>query len=359
MLSSYILVVYPEVLTTKLAVYQGNNLIFLKIIKHRTEDLKQFPEIIDQLQYRTDAVLAELHENEIQLSMITLIMSRGGLIKPVKSGIYEVNDRMKEDLRTGIMGVHETNLGGLIADEISNLIPGAKAYLADPVVVDELDDVARITGLPAIERKSVFHALNHKNIARNYAKSHNKLYEELNLIVAHIGAGGASVGAHCKGKVIDVNQAFDGDGPFSLTRSGSLPVGALIDLCFSGQYTKHQIRKMVTEEGGLNAYLGTPNINVIEDRIESGDEKARFILHAMAYQVAKEIGALFTVLEGDVDGILLSGPIFNSRRFTDEIKRRVGKIAPISVYPTINDMDSLASNALRIIKGEAEILEYI
>jgi len=358
MLSNYILVVYPEVTTTKLAVYQGNNLVFLKIIKHSKEDLGRFPEMTEQVQYRTDAVLAELHENEIHLNAISLIMSRGGLIKPVKSGIYEVNERMKEDLKKGIMGVHETNLGGLVADEIAKLIPGAKAYLADPVVVDELDDVARVTGLPMIERKSVFHALNHKNIARNYSKSHNKHYEALNLIVAHIGSGGVSIGAHHHGKVVDVNQAFDGDGPFSLTRAGSLPVGSLIDLCFSGKYTKADVRKMITEEGGLKAYLGTSNINVVEDRVEKGDEKARFILHAMAYQVSKEIGALFTVLEGDVDAILLSGPIFNSRMFTDEIKRRVGKIAPITVYPTINDMDSLAANALRILKGETEILEY-
>lgn len=358
MLNKKILVIYPETNCTKIAVYKNINLEFLKTKKHAEEELKQFKELAEQVEYRQKAIVEELRDNDIDMNQIRIIISRGGLVKPVKSGIYEVNEAMKKDLSTGIMGVHATNLGGLIADAIAKTLPDAKAYLADPVVVDELQDIARITGHPLLERKSIFHALNQKCVAREYARSINKKYEELNLIAAHIGHGGVSVGAHKEGKVIDVNQAFDGNGPFSIARTGTLPVGGVVDLCFSGKYTKEEIREMITEKGGIIAYLGTDNINEIESMIEAGDKKAELILHAMAYQIGKEIGAMSAVLHNDVDAILLMGSLLNIKSFANQITSMVEKVAKIMIYPVVNDMDSLAYKGVTIIKGEAEILDY-
>ncbi|MEI6748646.1 MAG: butyrate kinase [Bacteroidales bacterium] len=353
-----ILVIYPETDITKIALYKGGTLTFLKSIRHKPDDLNGFADINDQLDYRTGLIMSELKANEIDLENITVVMARGGLIKPVQSGIYQVNERMKEDLRKGVMGRHATNLGGLIADKICTSIPSAKAYLADPVVVDELDSLARISGHPLIERKSIFHALNQKNVSREYAKSINKNYEDLNLVVGYIGSGGVSVGAHKFGKVVDVNQAFDGDGPFSATRCGSLPVGELINLCYSGKYTHDEMRRLLTEQGGLFAYLGTKSISEILLRVDSGDEKAKTIVKAMAYQIAKEIGSMATVLVCEVDAVLIMGAILNSKFFTDELTRRIHRIGPVSIYPVVNDMDSLAINGNKIMTGEVEVLVY-
>lgn len=359
MLVKHILVIYPEPEITKIAVYRNTSLIFLKSLRHKAEQLSNFGSVIDELDYRTEMIMEELRNNQIDLSEIGVIMARGGLIKPVKSGVYEVNERMIEDLRQGIMGVHATNLGGLIADKIARQLPDAKAYLADPVVVDEMEPIAKISGLPGIERNSVFHALNHFNISREYANSINRNYKELRLVIAYIGSGGVSVGAHKYGQVIDVNQAFDGDGPFSMTRTGSLPVGQLIDLCYSGKYTHEQMRKLVTEQGGVKAYLGTKSITEVINRVDSGDENAQFIMDAMAYQIAKEIGSMAAVLDFKVDGTLIMGSIMNSKFFTEKLISRVEKIAPVSVYPILNDLDSLAMNGILILKGEAVISEYI
>lgn len=305
MSAKHILVIYPEVDITKIAVYRNISLVFLKSIRHKPDALAGFTNVVDELDYRTGLILEELKNNQIDFADIAVVMARGGLIKPLKSGVYQVNEAMKRDLKIGVMGTHATNLGGLIADKIAAHFPGAKAYLADPVVVDELEAIARVSGLPAIERNSIFHALNHKNVSREYAKSINRSYDELRLIVAYIGSGGVSVGAHLGGKVIDVNQAFDGDGPFSMTRTGGLPVGQVIDLCFSGKYTREQMRKLITEQGGIQAYLGTKSLNQVLAMIDEGDEQATFIMDAMAYQIAKEIGAMATVLEGKVDAVLI------------------------------------------------------
>lgn len=353
-----ILVIYPEPEFTKIAVYRNTSLIFLKSIKHRAEDMAAFDDVTDQLDYRTGMIMEELVNNQIELSEIAVVMARGGLIKPVRSGIYKVNEAMKRDLKAGVMGRHATNLGGLIGDKIASLLPDASAYLADPVVVDELEPIARVSGLPQIERTSIFHALNHKNVSREYAASINRKYEDLRLIVVYIGTGGVSVGAHLGGRVVDVNQAFDGDGPFSMTRSGSLPVGQLIDLCFSGKYTQEELRRLITEQAGMVGYLGTKSIGQVLSLVDEGDEQATFILDAMVYQIAKEIGAMATVLEGNVDAILVMGAIMNSRFFSRQLLKRIEKIGPVSVYPIVNDLDSLAMNGVTIIRGEAEILEY-
>ena len=359
MIAKHILVIYPEVDITKIAVYRNISLIFLKSIRHKADALANYPNVIEELDYRTRLIMEELKNNQIDLSEIAIVMARGGLIKPLTSGVYQVNEAMKHDLRVGVMGMHATNLGGLIADKIASLLPEAKAYLADPVVVDELEPIARVSGLPIIERNSIFHALNHKNVSREYAKSINRNYDELNLIVAYIGSGGVSVGAHHGGKVIDVNQAFDGDGPFSMTRTGGLPVGQVINLCYSGKYTREEMRKLITEQGGIQAYLGTKSLSQVLSMIDEGDEQATFIMDAMAYQIAKEIGGIATVLECKVDAILIMGSIMNSKFFTNQLIRRIEKIAPVSVYPIVNDLDSLAMNGMMILRGEAEVIEYV
>ncbi len=353
-----ILVIYPEVTQTKMAIYHNAEVVFLKTLKYKPDLLAQFADVMDQLTMRVAGILNELDTNDFDSNTIRVVMARGGLIKPMHSGVYEVNDRMKEDLRKGILGKHAINLGGLIADEIAKRLPNAKAYLGDPVVVDELSDMARISGHPLIERKSVFHALNHKYCARAYAKSTAKSYNDLQLVVAHVGGGGISVGAHQKGKVVDVNQAYKGDGPFSFTRTGSLPVGGLIDLCFSGKYTHQEMIALVSESGGLSAYLGTSSLRQIETNLAAGDEKTTFYVKAMAYQVAKEIGAMTAVLEGKVDAILLTGNFFSNRIFAHEVIRRIEHLAKINVYPVVNDLDSLAANGMMVLTGTADILEY-
>jgi butyrate kinase len=354
-----ILVIYPEVDITKIAVYRNISLIFLKSIRHKAEALVGFSHVIEELDYRTELILEELKNNQIDLGDIAIVMARGGLIKPLKSGVYQVNEAMKHDLRVGVMGMHATNLGGLIADKIASKLPGAKAYLADPVVVDEMEPIAKVSGLPQIERNSIFHALNHFNVSREYAKSINRNYKELKMVIAYIGNGGVSVGAHRHGQVVDVNQAFDGDGPFSMTRTGSLPVGQLIDLCYNGEYTREQMHKLITEQGGIKAYLGTKSLTEITSMVDSGDEKARFYVDAMAYQIAKEIGSMAAVLEFNVDATLIMGSIMNNKFFSEKLISRIHKIAPVSVYPVVNDLDSLAMNGVMILHGEAEIIEYV
>ncbi|MDA3906808.1 MAG: butyrate kinase [Bacteroidales bacterium] len=359
MISKEILVVYPESETTKIAIYRGNNVIFLKTIKHKAEELAEFKDIINQIDFRYQAIKNELIDNDMNSDAIEAVVARGGLIKPLKkAGVYLVNVQMVNDLKIGYQGVHETNLGGILADLLAKSFANAQAFLADPVVVDELEDLARVTGHPLFTRKSIFHALNQKYVARKYAKSNAKCYDDLRLVVAHVGGGGISIGAHKRGRVVDVNQAFDGGGPFALTRTGSLPVGKLIEVCFSGKYTESEIRKMVTSEGGLKAHLGTSNIHEINQRIEAGDTEAEFYAKAMGYQIAKFIGSACAVLDFNVDAIILSGQIFSYNRFTEYISYKVLKVAPIAVYQSVNDMDALAMNALLAIQGEIEINQY-
>lgn len=352
-----ILVINPKNTSSKIAVYKDSKMCFLKTIKYTDEQLAACGSIPGQIEMRKNAILQELRDNDINVNKIQIVVARGGLIKPVNSGVYEVNQLMREDLLKGVMGMHATNLGGIIASDIAAMT-NARAIIADPVVVDELDEVARISGHPLFERKSVFHALNQKVVARKYAKSISKKYEELNVLVAHAGGGGISVGAHRQGKVVDVNQAFDGDGPFSMERAGTLPTGDLIRLCFSGKYKEAEIMEMITAKGGLYAYLGTTNLNTIENRITEGDEHAGFILSAMAYQLAKEIGAMCTVLEGKPDAVILSGDLFHHNHFTRSLTAKIEKIAPIAIYPDEDEVDALAMNAIGVIKGEIEVMEY-
>ena len=352
-----ILVINPGSTSTKIAVFENEMPVFMKNIKHLAEELAPFDHIIEQYAFRKQLILAELNNAEINISEIEIIVGRGGLVKPILSGVYEVNENLIDDLRKGVQGEHASNLGGLIANDIARMIPNAKAYIADPVVVDELQDVARITGHPKIFRTSIFHALNQKSVARKYAKSIGKKYEDLNLVIAHLG-GGISVGAHAKGKVIDVNNALDGDGPFSPERAGSLPVGSLIKLCFSGEYTHEEINKMIVGNGGLVALMGTNESTIVEKMAEEGDSKAKLIQDVMSYQVGKYIGAMVAVLEGKVDGIILTGGIANNKYLCDYVRKMVGFIAPVEVYPGEDEMAALALNGLMVINGEMKSLIY-
>lgn len=353
----HILAINPGSTSTKVAVYVNTKIIFLKSIPHNAEDLKKFTKISDQFEYRRDIILEELRNAHIELDRIQAVVGRGGLIKPIKSGTYNINEEMKRDLQTGILGEHASNLGGLIADSIAHTLPIAKAYIADPVVVDELEDVARITGHPKFRRLSIFHALNQKATARSYARLLNKKYEDLNLIIAHMG-GGISIGAHKQGRVIDVNQALDGEGPFSPERSGTLPAGALAKLCYEEEIPYEEVKKMITGEGGYVAYFKTNNAYEIELMADGGDEKARLIQDALAYQVAKEIGAMATVLHGEIDAIILTGGIANNPMVNEYIKKMVSYIAPVVIYPGEDEMHALAMNGLRVLKGEIIPKDY-
>ncbi len=352
-----ILAINPGSTSTKIAVYAGTTPMLVKTIIHSSEELRQFNKLTDQFNFRKNIIYQELKDAEIRIDLIRVVMGIGGLLKPIPSGVYAVNDKMKYDLRNSPMGEHASNLGGLIADDIAQALPDARAYIVDPIVVDELQDIARLSGHPAFKRVSIFHALNQKAIARSHAKSIMKAYEDLNLIVVHLG-GGITVGAHQKGKVIDVNQGLDGEGPFSPERSGTLPSADLIKACFSGKYTEEQLLKMVKGEGGLVAYLGTNNAYEVEQRVEAGDSYAFLIFDAMTYQVAKFVGAMATVLFGQVDGILITGGIAKSNWFVNRIMARVHRIAPVFVYPGEDEMRSLVMNGLMVIKGEVEVKEY-
>lgn len=352
-----ILAINPGSTSTKVAVYRNAKSVFLKTIRHNSEELMRYPRITDQFEFRKEIILKELQEAEIDINKISAVVGRGGLIKPIESGVYFVNDRMKQDLRDCIRGEHASNLGALIADDIARSLPNAKAYIADPVVVDELQDVARISGHPKFERVSIFHALNQKAIARQYAKSLDRKYEELNLIVAHLG-GGISVGAHLKGRVVDVNNALDGEGPFSPERAGTVPAGQLAKLCFSGEVTYDEVKKILTGQGGLVAHLGTNDAYEIEMKAKAGDKKAILIQDAMSYNIAKQIGQMASVLKGEVDGIILTGGIAHNPYLVEYIKDMVGFIGHVVVYPGEDEMQALAMNALMALRGDVLPRDY-
>jgi butyrate kinase len=352
-----ILVVNPKDQETQIAVYEGYKLRYMVGRKHTKEELSAFTSIYDQVEFRKEVVMKDLKNNDFDVSEVKIVISRGGLIRPVQSGVFEVNDQLKKDLRDSPVGEDIINIGGLMSFAIAAEIPGAKALIADPTVVDELDDVARITGVPEIKRKSIFHALNQKAVAKLHAETHKRKYEEMNLIVAHMG-NGTTVGAHRKGRVIDVNQGFAGDGPFSMVRSGTLPLGDIVELCFGGTKTKDQINCLITHCGGLNAHLGTTSLSEIEGRVRNGDEKATLVMTAMAYQVAKCIGEMFAVLKGDVDAILITGELAHSEFVVKNIIEHVEKMAPTFIYPGDNEIKAMAANALRVINGEMVVQAY-
>ena len=357
-----ILVINPGSTSTKIAVYEDRRSLFVTTLRHSVEELAPFKNIVEQFDFRKGEILKALNTNNIDFSSLDAVIGRGGLIKPIPSGVYRVNHSMLEDCRIGFMGEHACNLGAIIAQSIADEIKAKNGkviptLIADPTVVDELEDVARISGHALIERTSVFHALNQKAIAKRYAKENSLNYNDLNLIVVHLG-GGVSVGIHKKGKVVDVNNALHGEGPFSPERAGGLPTWGVIDLCFSGNYSKNEVIKLLTGKGGVVSYTGTNSFMELEKAVHEGDKKAIAIEKAFSYQIAKEIGSLATVVNGEVDAILITGGVAHNKGVVDEIAERVKFIASVKVYPGEDEMEALAFNALAAINGEEEILEY-
>ncbi|KHO63346.1 butyrate kinase [Thermoanaerobacter sp. YS13] len=351
-----ILVINPGSTSTKVAVFRDKEPVFTETLRHNTEELSKYKSIIDQFEFRTQAILNMLKEKGISLSEIDAIVGRGGLLKPIESGTYIVNEKMIEDLKKAERGEHASNLGGIIAYTLAKE-HNIEAYIVDPVVVDELENIARITGMPEIEKSSIFHALNQKAIARRLAADLNKKYEEANLIIAHLG-GGISIGAHKHGRVVDVNDALNGEGPFSPERAGGLPVLDLVKLCYSGKYTYQEMKKKLIGQGGIVAHLGTNDVREVYKKIEEGDKKAELILDAMAYQTAKEIGAMAVVLKGHVDAIGITGGIAYNEDFVKRISERVKFIAPVYVYPGEDEMLALAQGAYRVLSGEEKAKMY-
>jgi butyrate kinase len=332
-------------------------LIFEKTLRHTPEDLAGFYKISDQFNFRKNLIMNELVERKTDLTDIRAVVGRGGLVSPIESGVYRVNQTMRDHLKSELYGSHACNLGALIADDIAASLPATEAFIVDPVVVDELHPVARITGHPEIERRSIFHALNQKAVARIYAATIDRKYEDLNLVIAHMG-GGVSVGAHRKGMVIDVNNALNGDGPFSPERSGGLPSGQLADLCFSGRFSRSEIMTMITGKGGMTAYLGTNDYIEVCKRAENGELKAIMIRDAFVYQVGKEIGSMASVLCGCVDAVILTGGIAHHDATVRKIRAMIGYISEVVVYPGEDELKALAFNGLLALDGKIEIKAY-
>ncbi len=351
-----ILVINPGSTSTKIGVFDNDVQILEKTIRHSTEELADFPAIIDQFQFRKQTILEALDEEGMNVSKLSAVCGRGGLLRPIEGGTYAVNAEMLNDLREGYSGQHASNLGGIIANEIAEGL-NIPAFIVDPVVVDELAPIARVSGFSLIERKSIFHALNQKAVARRYAKETGRAYKDLRLIVTHMG-GGITVGVHEGGKVIDVNNGLHGDGPFSPERAGTVPAGDLVELCFSGQYYRHEIMKKLVGQGGLVGYLGTNDAVTVEKRIQKGDKDAEMIYDAMAYQVAKEIGSASAVLKGQVDAIILTGGLAYGKDFVKAISDRISWIADVVVHPGENELQALAEGASRVLDGEEQARIY-
>ncbi|UMZ73934.1 butyrate kinase [Natranaerofaba carboxydovora] len=352
-----ILVINPGSTSTKVAVFDDEEIIKNKTLAHSHKKLKNFNRINDQYKYRKDQVLESLEEMNIALSELNAVVARGGLLKPLKGGTYEINDLMYNHLMKGVEGEHASNLGGLIARELSDelFIPG---YIVDPVVVDEMEQVAKVSGFVEVDRKSIFHALNQKAVARKVSGELGKNYNEAKIIVSHLG-GGISVGVHKYGKVVDVNNALDGDGPFSPERCGSLPWGDLLKNLKENNKNYEEAKKDLIGNGGLASYLGTTDARKVEELIENNDDKAKLIFEAMAYQVAKEIGACSVVVDGEVDALVLTGGLSNSERLVNLIKKKVNFIAPVYVFPGEFEMQALALGALRVLRNEEKPKKYM
>lgn len=351
-----ILAINPGSTSTKIAIFDNEKSIYEQTLRHSSDEIGAFKNIFDQYDFRKNVILKSLEEKEINLTKLSGVVGRGGLLKPIQGGTYTVSSKMLKDLKTGILGEHASNLGGVLAHEIAHSL-NIPAFIVDPVVVDEMNDVARISGMPELERKSIFHALNQKAVARRAADSLGKPYELCNFVVAHMG-GGVSVGAHENGRVVDVNNALDGEGPFSPERSGGLPVGDLSKMAFSGEHTLGEIKNRIKGKGGLVAYLDTNDGRKVNEMIESGDENARLVYEAMAYQISKEIGSCATVLKGAIDGIILTGGIAYDEKFVNWIRKRVEFMAPVMVYPGEDEMKALAEGGLRVLSGKETAREY-
>lgn len=350
------LIINPGSTSTKIGVFEDETLLFEETLRHSTEEISQFAAIVDQKDFRRKIITDLLAEKQFDMKTLDVVVGRGGMLKPIPGGTYAVTDELLADLRIGRQGQHASNLGGILAREIGDEL-GIPSYIVDPVVVDELQTLARYSGVPELPRTSVFHALNQKAVAKRYAKETGKDYESLRLIVVHMG-GGVSVGAHVNGRVVDVFNALDGDGAFSPERAGAVPSGALVKLCFSGKYTEKEIYSKIVGKGGFNAYLGTNDMRNVTKLANEGDAHAAEVKAAFIYQVAKDIGSMACVLEGRVDQIILTGGIAYGAEVIEAIKKMAGWIAPFTVYPGEDELLALAQGALRVMNGEEKVMEY-
>ena len=335
--------------STKMAVYRNRTPVVELCVTHRTDEIERFETLTDQVEWRKGIILSTLADNDIDPTSFSAVIGRGGLLRPIESGVYEVNELMIDELRH-CTPQHASNLSAIIADEIAQQC-GVKAYIADPVVVDERIDVAKMCGVAQIRRRSVFHALNQKATARIYAERVGRPYEELNLVVAHMG-GGISVAAHRKGRVIDVNNALDGEGPVAPERAGTVPAGDLVDLCYSGRYTHEQARHLIVGHAGLVSLTGTNSVRELDNRAATGDSEAAKALELMSFTIVKSIGQMAAVLRGEVDAVILTGGIAYCSRVTDYITRYCRFIAPIEIFPGENELQALAHNALRVLQNQ-------
>lgn len=350
-----ILVINPGSTSTKVAVYKDERPVLLRNIRHTAEELQQYPTSFDQLPLRQSKIVQTLEEEGIPFEF-DAIVGRGGLTHPIPAGVYRVNEQMLHDTRTAVRQ-HVCNLGCHIAAALAAELDNCSAFIADPVIVDEMCPEARICGSPSMKRSSVWHALNQRATARRHALAIGRRYEELDLIVAHLG-GGITIGVHHQGRTIDVNNGLDGEGPFSPERAGTLPSADLIRMCFSGQYSEEELLRRVAGKAGLVAWLGTSDTREILDRIEAGDEKAKLIMDAMIYHIAKGIAAQAAVLCGRYDAILITGGLAHADYITSRLRERVSFIAPLHIYPGENEMEALAENALAVLRNQREVLEY-
>ena len=356
-MSKNLLIINPGSTSTKIGVFQDEKELFQETLRHSSDEIAKYETIFDQMDFRKDIIVNILKEKNFDLNSLSAVVGRGGMLKPMASGTYKVNDKMLEDLKIGVQGQHASNLGGMLANKIAEEL-NIPSFIVDPVVVDELDNVARVSGVPELPRLSKFHALNQKAVAKRYAKENKSKYEDLNLIVVHMG-GGVSVGAHKDGRVIDVNNALDGEGPFSPERAGTVPAGQLIRMCYSGEFTEKEIYNKIVGKGGYVAYLNTNDARDVLKLMEAGDKNAELYFNAFIYQVSKSIGEMSAVLKGKVDRIILTGGIAYSEKVEEEIKKRIGWISEITVYPGEDELLALAQGALRVLNGEEEVKEYI
>ena len=350
------LIINPGSTSTKIGVFEDETLLFEETLRHSTEEIAQYASIVDQKDFRKQIILDLLEKKNFDIKSLQVIVGRGGMLKPIPGGTYAVSDELLEDLKIGKQGQHASNLGGILAREIGDSI-GVPSYIVDPVVVDELMPIARYSGVPELPRTSVFHALNQKAVAKRYAKEKGVAYDSLNLIVVHMG-GGVSVGAHEKGRVIDVFNALDGDGAFSPERAGAVPSGALIKMCFSGEYTEKEVYKKIVGGGGFNAYLGANDMRDVAKMNDDGDSNADEVREAFILQVCKNIGSMSCVLKGKVDQIIVTGGIAYNKAVVDKMEERAGFIAPFTVYPGEDELLALTQGALRVLSGEEEAMVY-
>ena len=350
-----ILAINPGMISTKVGIFQDEELLMHATLNHPFEELCRYPFIMDEFDYRREKIMEEIQCQGYAMDF-DVVVGRGGLVKPIESGVYELNDKVIEDTRHPRLH-HACNLGSLIALSIAREIEGCRAFTVDPGVVDELDDVARITGLPELPHQTIWHALNQREIAKRYCREHGVKYEEQDLIVCHMGSG-ISFAMHHHGRAIECSNALSGDGPFSPSRAGMLPTAQLVKLCYSGQYTEAEMLRKINGHSGLTAHLGTNDVREVERRIAEGDEKAKLILDAMVYNIARWLASVAPATDGQVDAIILTGAIAHSKYVTDGLQRRLSFLAPIFIYPGEDELTALAMNALRAMRGEQEIKVY-